>query len=105
MNNKYLKKPNNTSKDNSGGSSQSSSQPPNQNDPPKDPRDHDDPQENSSEMSCNELEEFIQNLVTEMFADKHLAKAIRGRGRHQLVKEILKAINNNGDQITLPMQV
>ena len=56
-------------------------------------------------MSHNELEEFIENVVSEMFSDRHLAKAIRGKGRHQLVKEILKAINNNGDPITLPMQV
>ena len=56
-------------------------------------------------MSNNELEEFIENAVSAMFANKHIAKAIRGKGRHQLVKEILKAINNNGSPITLPMQV
>ena len=56
-------------------------------------------------MSNNELEEFIEKVVSEMFANKHLANAIRGKGRHQLVKEIREAIENNGGLENLPMQV
>ena len=56
-------------------------------------------------MSNNELENFIRDVVSEIFADRHLANAIRGNGRHQLVKDILEAIENNGGLANLPMQV